>query len=119
MSKIILYLGISLITVNTLIGLLISNYSSWTCFVVNVILIIHMLLLLALFTNKITNGYKISLLFIYLFLGLVSIVLALLSPLNVEDNYYLVGFICILLIEISLYLIAMRLKLETTSIDRN
>ena len=57
-----------------------------------------------------SDGYKISLSFIYPFLGLVSIVLAVLSPDKFKDNFYLVGFIFILLIEISLNLIAKNLK---------
>jgi hypothetical protein len=110
MSKITIYIGSLLIAVNTIIGLLISNYSPFNWLSVDAILIINTILLSRLSSEKMSDGYKISLSFIYPFLGLVSIVLAVLSPDKFKDNFYLVGFIFILLIEISLNLIAKNLK---------
>jgi len=111
MSKIIIYLGSLLVAVNTIIGLLISNYSPFNWLSIDVILIINTILLSKLSTDNISNGYKISLSFIYPFLCIVSIVLALLSPDKFKDNYYVIGFVFLMLIEISLYLIAKNIKL--------
>lgn len=111
MSKITSYIGLLLIAVNTIIGLLISNYLPFNWLSVDVILIINTILLSRLSSEKISDGYKISLSFIYPFLCFVSIVLALLSPEKFKDNYYLIGFIFILLIEVSLFLIAKNINL--------
>ena len=114
MSKIIIYLGSILIAVNTIIGLLISNYLPFNWLSVDVVLIINTILLSKLSNDNISNGYKISLSFIYPFLCLVSIVLAFLSPDKFKDNYYLIGFIFILLIEVTFYLIAKKMKIINT-----
>lgn len=114
MSKIILYLGALLVGVNTVIGLLISNYLTFNWLSIDVILIINTILLSKLSIDNISNGYKISLSFIYPFLCFVSIVLAFLSPSKFKDNYYVIGFILIILIEVSLYLIAKNLKTINT-----
>ena len=115
MSKFIIYLGSILIAVNTIIGLLISNYLPFNWLSVDVILIINTILLSKLSNDNISNGYKISLSFIYPFLCFVSIVLAFLSPDKLKDNYYVIGFILLMLIEVSLYLIAKNIKTINTN----
>ncbi|WP_396188499.1 hypothetical protein [Flavobacterium sp.] len=110
MSKITIYIGSLFIAVNTIIGLLISNYLPFNWLSVDAILIINTILLSSLSSEKISDGYKISLSFIYLFLSLVSIFLAVLSPDKFKDNYYVIGFIFILFIEVSLFLIAKKLN---------
>jgi hypothetical protein len=110
MSKFFIYLGTLLVLVNSAIGLLLSKYLLFNWLSVDAILIINTLLLFKLSTDNISNGYKISLSFIYIFLCLVSIALALLSPDKFKDNYYSIGFIFIILIEVSLFLIAKNLK---------
>jgi hypothetical protein len=111
MSKIIIYLGSLLVVVNTINGLLISNYLPFNWLSVDAVLIINTILLYKLSTDNISNGYKISLSFVYPFLCFVSIVLAFLSPNKFKDNYYVIGFVFLMLIEISLYLIAKNIKL--------
>ena len=114
MSKIIIYLGSLLVVVNTIIGLLISNYLSFNWLSIDVILIINTFLLSKLSNDNISNGYKISLSFVYPFLCFVSLVLAFFSPDKFKDNYYVIGFIFLILIEVSLYLIAKNLKTINT-----
>jgi hypothetical protein len=111
MTKIIIYLGSLLVAVNTIIGLLISNYLPFNWLSVDVILIINTILLSKLSTDNISNGYKISLSFIYPVMCIASLILAILSPNEFNDNFYVIAFILILLIEISLYIIAKNLKL--------
>jgi hypothetical protein len=110
MSKIIIYLGSLLVVVNTIIGLLISNYLPFNWLSIDVILTINTILLSRLSIDNLSNGYKISFSFIYPLLCFISIVLALLSPAKFQDNYYVIGFIFILLFEVSLYLIAKKIK---------
>ncbi len=110
MSKIIIYLGSLMVVVNTIIGFLISTYLPFNWLSVDAILFINTLLLYRLSSEDISNGYKISLSFIYPFLCFISIILALLSPDKFKDNYYVIGFIFLMLIQVSLYLIAKNVK---------
>ena len=62
MSKIILLLGTLLIIVNTIIGLLLSNYLPFNWISVDIVLLINTILLYKISSNsKISEGYKISL----------------------------------------------------------
>ena len=110
MSKIIIYLGSLLVAVNSIIGLLISNYLPFNWLSVDIILIINTILLSKLSTYNISNGYKISLSFVYPFLCFISIVLALLSPSKFQDNYNVIGFILILLAQSTFLIIAKKIK---------
>ena len=105
MTKIILFVGIFLVVVNTIIGLLISKYLSFNWLSVDALLIINTILLFKLSTNNISNGYKVSLSFIYPFLCFITIVLAVLSPDKFFNNYYVICCILITLIEISLLIV--------------
>ena len=71
MTKIILFIGSLLVIVNTIFGLLISKYFLFNWLSVDVVLIISTILVFMLFSDKISSGYKISLVFIYSILTLV------------------------------------------------
>ena len=105
-----MFIGSLLFAVNTIIGLLISNYSKFNYFSVDVVLIINTILIYRLSIDNISNGYKISLSIIYPLLCLLSVILALLSPEKLKDNYYTISLILMLFIEISLYLLATNLR---------
>ena len=111
MSKIIIYLGLLFIFVNTIIGILISNYLLFNWLSVDIILIINSILMYKLSMDNISNGYKISFSFISTILCFISIVLGWLSPEKYKDNYFLIGFILIMLIQISLYIIIKKRQL--------
>jgi hypothetical protein len=98
------------VVVNTIVGLLLSKYILFNWLSVDIVLIINTILLSKLSTDNISNGYKISLSFIYPLLSVVSILLAIISTNKFVDNYYVIVFIFILLIEISFYIIARNLK---------
>jgi hypothetical protein len=110
MSKLILIFGSLLLLANTIIGVILSNYLAFNWLSVDIVLLINTVLLYKLVTGNISNGYKISLSFIYPLLCFISVVLAVLSPNKFKDNYYLVGFILILFIEISFYSITTNIK---------
>lgn len=110
MSKIIISLGSIVIAVNTIIGLLLSKYLLFNWLSVDIILLINTILLYKLSNDNISNGFKISLSFIYPFLCFVSIVLAFLSPIKIKDNYFLIGFTILILIQISIYIIVKKDK---------
>ena len=111
MTKIILFLGSLFVVVNTIVGLLLSKYLLFNWLSVDVVLIINTILIFKLSSDNISNGYKISLSFIYPILTVFSVVLAILSPDKFNDNYYFIAFILIILIEISFYISAKNIKI--------
>jgi len=106
MKNIILTTGTLLILANSIIGLLVSNYLPFNWLSVNAVLITNISLLYKLASDNISNGFKISLSFIFPILCLISIILAILSPIHFKDNYFIIGFILILFIEIFLLIIS-------------
>lgn len=114
MSKLILIFGSLLIVLNTILGMFISSYSPLNWISVDAVLLINTLLLYKTSISQINSGFKVSLSFVFPFLGIISIVLATLSPEKWKDNYYLIGFVLILFVEISFYLIAKNLKFINT-----
>ncbi len=116
MSKLKLIIGSLLLLVNTLFGLIISSYLPLNWIAVDFVLLINIFLLYKLSTSKMNNGFKVSLSFILPFLGIISTALAVLSPDKWKDNYYLIGFVCILFIEVLLYLIPIQLKFISSNI---
>ena len=110
MTKIILFIGSLFVVVITIVGLLLSKYLVFNWLSVDVVLIINTIIIYKLSSDNISDGYKIGLSFIYPVLCLVSVVLAIQSPDKFKDNYYVIAFILIILIEISLYLIARKIK---------
>lgn len=111
MKNIILVSGILLVFVNTIIGMLISNYLLFNWLSVDAVLITNTILLYSLTTDgNVSNGFKISLPFVFSILCITSIVLAIKSPLVFKDNYYIIAFILTLVGEVMLYLIARNIK---------
>ncbi len=110
MSKLILIIGTLLLLVNTILGLIISSYLplNWTA--VDVVLLINILLLYKISRSQMNIGFKVSLSFIFPFFGIISTILAVLSPQKFKDNYCFVGYVFILFIEVAFYLIATKLK---------
>jgi hypothetical protein len=110
MSKLILIVGSLLLFVNTLFGLIISSYMPLNWVAVDIVFLLNILLLYKISTSQINNGFKVSMSFIFLFLGIISTILAVLSPNKFKDNYCLVGYVVIHFIEVLFYLIATNLK---------
>ena len=110
MSKLILIVGSLLLFVNTLFGLIISGYLPLNWVAVDIVFLINMLFLYKISTGQMNSGFKVSLSFIFPFLSIVSIILAVLSPDKFKDNYFLVGYVFILFVEVVFYLIAKNIK---------
>lgn len=111
MKNIILITGILSIITNTLIGLILSNYPSFNCMSVNIILFVNGVILYLLTTDtQISNGFKISLSFLFPVLGFVSMLLAIKSPPYFTDNYYLIGFVFLLFVESVIYIVVRKIS---------
>jgi hypothetical protein len=111
MSKLILIIGSLLLFINTLFGLIISSYLPLNWVAVDIVFLINILLLYKISLSQMNNGFKVSLSFIFPFLGIISTILAVLSPDKFKDNYCLIAYVFILFIEVVFYLLATNLKL--------
>lgn len=105
MNRLVLILGIILLIVNILLGFILSSYS-----VVNSCLnsiVIGLTLILLYFTNIVTlrNALKISLRFIFTFVGVVAFIVGFFAPTTIVDNWFLVVLLILTLFELILLLV--------------
>jgi len=105
MNKIILNLGFVLLFLNTIVGLILSNYSTFNWIAADAVILINVLLTYEVSRSDRRDGFKISLSMLYSFLTLVMLLLAILSPNKFQDNYYLIGIVIILFIEFALWVV--------------
>lgn len=105
MNRLISILGIVLLIANFLLGCVLSSYS-----VVNACLnsiVIALALVLLYFTNIATlkNAFKISLRFIFTFVGVVTYIVGFFAPTTIADNWFLVVLLILTIFELILLLV--------------
>jgi hypothetical protein len=110
MNKIIFSIGFVLLCLNSLIGILISNYPSFNWITADIVILVNTLLILEVSNSNRYDGFKIGLSFLYTFLTFVLIVLAIISPCRFRDNYYLITIIFLAFIEFALWVITRNMK---------
>lgn len=110
MAKLILLTCSILVLVNSLTGLLLSKYLFVNWLLADFILIINSVLFFRLYIDKISNGYKISLSFVFTIMCLISIILAVNSTHKIYDNLSVVGLIFIIFFEVLLFFIAKKVN---------
>ena len=110
MNKVIINIGLVLLFANTIVGLLLTNYSNFNWLTADAVLLVNIFLNYEVSTSKRNDGFKISLSFIYFFLTIISVILAILSPCRVKDNYFIIIIILIAFFEFALWLITRNRK---------
>ena len=110
MNKLILYFGFLLIIVNSLVGMVLSYYPLLNWVSSDIVILINTLLIYNLSNSQVSNGFKISLSFVFPFLGLISFILAVFSPPEIKDNLFFIGFVVLLFIEIAIFLVSKKIK---------
>ena len=110
MNKMILNLGFLLLFLNTIVGLMLSNYSTFNWIAADAVILINLLLTYEVSKSNRRDGFKISLTIFYSFLTLVMIILAIISPNRLNDNYYLIVIMVILFIEFALLFVTGSMK---------
>ena len=119
MKKMILNLGFVLLFLNTIVGLMLSNYSTFNWIAADAVILINVLLTYEISRSNRRDGFKISLSILYSFFTLVMMILALLSPSRLQDNYYLIGIVVILFIELALSVTTNNMKAVNTNYKQN
>lgn len=104
MKHLTIVIGGILLTLNLLIGLLISSYSWFNICVTSGVIILSFALIEALKYAKVSDAFRVSLIFVFVFLMLVCFILGVLSPQSFKDNWYIISIIIIVAIEVILLL---------------
>lgn len=110
MKKYIFIIGLVLLVFNTLIGLLISSYSTFNMVFVDINLLFSIALCLFLSISKIESTYKITLAIIFIFTGIVRVMAALSSSDSIQNNPVVIAILIVLAIEIVITIIAHSVK---------
>lgn len=101
--KKILSIGALLLSLNIVVGLLLSAYSIFNICLNSIIIIVFTLMLLSLHKVNLKDAFKVSLTFIVAFVGIIEYIIGFLSKRELADNYIIITdvilcAICVLLI---------------------
>jgi hypothetical protein len=110
MNKVIISIGLVLLCLNSLIGILISNYLSFNWITADIVILVNTLLIFEVSKSKRNDGFKIGLSFFYSLLTFILIALAILSPCRFRDNYYLIVIVFLTFLEFALWGITSNIK---------
>jgi hypothetical protein len=102
MKKIVIISGIFFIILNTVALFIFSNYQVFNNILVSFSILSTFIFLYLSSSKKNVDAYRISLSFIYSFLGFVKIVISFLSKSDFKDNYSIIWILGIIFIEIIL-----------------
>ena len=101
MRKIILIIGILLILLNTVLGLLITNYSVFNFLLADASLLLSMVITYFTTHGKMANGFKIGLSVLFSFTGLMRYLCAVFASESLANNALLIITIGLLFFEIA------------------
>jgi len=99
MKNLILIIGALLIALNTLIGLILSDYAILNFLLADLSLVLSVGLLYFVACGKMANGFKIGLTILLFFTGIVRCLCVVLAEQVWENNYCFIAAIGILLFE--------------------
>lgn len=105
MKKAILYIGILALVLNVAIGLLLSAYPLFNMVLNSIVIVFTTLLIWFSASIGQRTAFAVSLTFLYSFLGILQLVLGILSPARVTDNWMIVAIIALLVLECALLII--------------
>ncbi len=110
MKNLLIVTGIILIILNTIIGLLITNYLKFNYLMVDFSILISTVLIYLFSNTNISTGFKIGLTIFFLFTGLIKIILSVIAQPQFQDNLYLVTILGIITFEITCLFSAFAIK---------
>ncbi len=104
--KKILSVGALLLSINIIVGLLLSAYPFFNVCLNSIIIIVFTLMLLSLHKINLRDAFKVSLTFVIAFVGMIEYIIGFLSKSEFADNYVIITdvilcTICVLLIMIA------------------
>ncbi len=95
----ILLFGVILTFLNTIIGLILSDYSNFNMIFADISILISTGIVYYLFQSTIADGFKIGLSFFLLLSGVARFLCAVFSSDQMENNIAIIVFMCFIAIE--------------------
>ena len=105
MKKTILNIGILILVLNVAIGLLLSAYPLFNMVLNSIVIVITTVLIWLLSSYNQRTAFAVSLTFLYSFLGIIQLVLDILSPARIRDNWMMVTIIALIALECALLIV--------------
>ena len=110
MKNIYLIIGFVSVLFNSLIGLIFTSYNTFNWLTSDAVIIINVLLLQILSHSRISDGFKVSLNFIFTIIGTITFFISIKLENKLENNTILAVMIVLLAIQIILLTITNLLK---------
>lgn len=105
MKKSIVLPGAIILVLNIVLGLILSKYELYNVCVSSVVIALTVVMLNLLYSTNLRSAFRISLISLFIFNGIVSIILSILSPSTFTDNGYLIAIIALFAIEAVVWVI--------------
>ena len=99
MKKAFLLIGLLLLLTNIAVGAIVTSYNTFNICVSSMVIIATAVLIAGLSKSNIKDAFKISLTLLFILMGITQFVLAILSPEQYKDNWYLIAIIVLVIIE--------------------
>ena len=106
MKKAILYSGIILIILNSIIGFMSSGYKQSNVILVDLSLLISIGLIYGVVESKIADGFRIGLTVLFSITGFIRVIVALSSNEEVKDNFSIMILLVILAFEVICFVVS-------------
>jgi hypothetical protein len=110
MKNSILIVGISLLVLNTVIGLVLSGYSNFNFLFADLSILLTTGFMYYLLNSSIADGFKIGLGFFTVLLGLGKFSCAVFSPERIENNIAFIIFVCLIFLELVAVVFAQKMS---------
>lgn len=110
MKNIYIIIGLVAVFVNSMIGIIFKAYGTFNWLTADAVIILNVILLQILSHSKISDGFKVSLNFIFPVLGFVTFILSIRLEKQIENNILFSVMIILLSIQIFLLIISNTLK---------
>jgi len=110
MKNNVLLIGGILTILNTIIGLVFSSYSNFNMIFADISILSSTAIIYYVLQSQLVDGFKIGLTFFFCLLGLAKFLCAIFSIDQLENNFALIIFICLLGGEIITYFVAEKLS---------
>ena len=105
MKKIIILSSIILLVANILFGAILSFYGGFNVVLSSMVIVATGILLYLTDTIHLIGGYKISLMLLFAIAGALELILSLLAPNQVVDNWWFILVIGLLAVEVIILII--------------
>jgi hypothetical protein len=110
MRKSSLFLGLSLIFLNILAGSIFSFYPIFNCILSSFMIGINLVLIQLMYKSYIKDGFKISLSFIFLAIGIIQYGVALFAKQELKNNFLVILIAVLALIQFTLFFLISKFK---------